>query len=83
MRHSHLVNTPLLVNNKQYFKQQCYNKCENFKFYKETWLSTKRSSVETPESTTGWHFLLPRMASIAERSKEKDSEQRIQESVRW
>ena len=40
-------------------------------------------SGDTTESASDWHFLLPQMVSIAERNKEKDNEQCIQESVRW
>ena len=70
--------------NKQYSKWYNYSYTETKSFkVKLAQFSTKCSSVKITESVTGWHSLLPWMANIVERSKEKDNKQCIQESVWW
>ena len=48
---------------------------------KSIWLSTRHSSVEMEGRSENLMVQLPRMAKIAERSKENDKVQRIQDSI--
>ena len=48
---------------------------------KSIWLSTRHSSVEIEGRSENLMVRLPRMAKIAERSKENDKVQRIQDSI--
>ena len=45
------------------------------------WLSTRQSSVEMEGHSEDLMVRLPRMAKIAERSREKESAQRIQDNM--
>ena len=48
---------------------------------KSIWFSTRHSSVEMEGRSENLMVRLPRMAKIAERSKENDKVQRIQDSI--
>ena len=48
---------------------------------KSIWLSTRHSSVEMEGRSENLMVRLPRMAKIAERSKENDKVQRIQDNI--
>ena len=45
------------------------------------WLSTKHSSVEMEGRSVKVNVLLPRMAKMADRSREKEMAQRIQDNI--
>ena len=45
------------------------------------WLSTKHSSVEMEGRSAKFNVLLPRMAKMADRSREKEMVQRIQDNI--
>ena len=62
------------------FKQQKQKKLASYT-EKSIWLSTRHSSVEMEGCSENLMVRLPRMAKIAERSRENDKVQHIQDSI--
>ena len=62
------------------FKQQKQKQLASYT-EKSIWLSTRHSSVEMEGRSENMMVRLPWMAKIAERSRENDEVQRIQDSI--